>query len=446
MQITPVQNGAHSLAMALEAIDRALSNTGDEFAIKDAILRSHHALETLLKAALFDHNPVLLLDADAKVGKFVDHYAEFFAGKNQFLIDEARTIGVGECLRRLRSLRLLGDLSEREFSELTAGTDLLGAVRNAIQHFAVEVNPDRVLRVLGGLLPRFLDTIELLSRGPDRFRGVGYRLFMMHSGVDLGSVRREVARIYPRADHVLSTLRSEYDDLVRQAIEALKTEPFEGVQGRLVLRDYGEVGAPPYMPEVDASGILSFQIDRSRIHRLEWEGPAGLVEQADEDLQVIRFAGSVKIGDPSLEDMDADGQLAIGIGTIAAQVELEVRSLDGVLMIPGLAEHVSLLRDAIISLDATLDYRAVCLATEVHFSVQEVLEATGECRVHIRAFPKGYGEEEAQHAIDGILACPLTEETAPFRLNAFRDPDGKLRSSNRSLEWTIGLRGSLQFS
>lgn len=49
MEIDPRKNGIHSLAEALRAFKTFHENPDDVFALKDLILRTHHALETLFK-------------------------------------------------------------------------------------------------------------------------------------------------------------------------------------------------------------------------------------------------------------------------------------------------------------------------------------------------------------------------------------------------------------
>ena len=80
--VTPLENGVHSLATGLEAFQRFHQSPDDRFALKDAILRSHHAVETISKAVLYDQNPILILRGDTKVERFLQLIEQFIEGKS----------------------------------------------------------------------------------------------------------------------------------------------------------------------------------------------------------------------------------------------------------------------------------------------------------------------------------------------------------------------------
>lgn len=50
--IAPLENGVHSLAEAVRAFETFHGDSTNAFTLEDAILRSHHALETLFKLLL----------------------------------------------------------------------------------------------------------------------------------------------------------------------------------------------------------------------------------------------------------------------------------------------------------------------------------------------------------------------------------------------------------
>jgi hypothetical protein len=83
MKIDLRKNGIHSLAEGLRAF-RAFHENPEgpdiEFALKDSILRSYHALEILFKKALAQYNSVLLLEKNEKIGSFVESYKKFLNG------------------------------------------------------------------------------------------------------------------------------------------------------------------------------------------------------------------------------------------------------------------------------------------------------------------------------------------------------------------------------
>ena len=440
LEITPVDNGAHSFAMALKSVQDFLADPTDATAIKDAILRSHHGIETLVKSALFDHNPVMLLRDDAKVGTFVAHYAAFLRGDNAFLLDDAKTVGVNEGLMRLRSIGLLDGVDDRAFHALVAALEQLTAVRNAIQHFGVRLKGDRMLRVLGSLLPRFLDVFEELGTSSKRFRGYGYRLFMMSGGLgDLATVRKRIRDAFPDADAVLATLRHRYDQLLEAAAAAIRGQEFPDTAIRLSIRDHGEVGAPPYVPELNAEGLLTLRMDTGSIHRLGWR------DQWPDDVEPIRhvisYDGQVTIDAPTIDGPD----LVVGSsGKVALHLTIGLKQAHGIISLPGYDEHLEVLRDISVTVSAQVSYHGYGAATGSHYSVDTLNSAKGTLRVEIRGYPLGYDPDDPSQALVGILEAPLDQRSAPFRLHAFREPDGRL-ASNRTLEWAIGCVGVLRF-
>ena len=73
MKIDLRENGIHSLAEALRAFSTFHENpdaSNAAFALKDSVLRAHHALETLFKKALMQYNSVLLLVKKRKSWEF----------------------------------------------------------------------------------------------------------------------------------------------------------------------------------------------------------------------------------------------------------------------------------------------------------------------------------------------------------------------------------------
>lgn len=439
--LTPVENGLHSLAKGLEAFGKLHHDPSDVFALKDAVLRTHHAIETLTKATLFDINPVFVLKAETKIGTFISRFEEFADGKNSFIIDEEFTIGLTDALDRLRSLGELREYPDREFFQLRSAVKELEVFRNAIQHFAINANVEIVARVLGNVVPRFVDLLEVLFQSPRRAFGFGYSVVpFRHTTANLPGFRTKLDEIYPESGGVLVLLRSRYDDLIRRANEFFSGREFPGVVIKATVRDHGKVGPRPYMPEIALSGGIELAVDAHRLIFLA-TSPSGEEQQA----RIEAYEGSVTISNP-VKGGVAEQDLCFAVtGSIELRATIALGRADSAIRLPGAEEFVSVLRDIDIKLSASLRYNALALYDQAHYQVQKILTASGALELTITAVPAGYDTESKKHLVSGIYGCELDEKKAPFTLFAFVEPDGGLRD-HHSLDWTINTKSVLRFA
>jgi hypothetical protein len=150
MKIDLRENGIHSLAEALRAFSTFHENPDAPkaaFALKDSVLRAHHALETLFKKALMQYNSVLLLEKNEKVGSFVDSYKKFLNGDIAWELEELHTIGLKETIIRLNDFGFL-KMDSREFALFLDAVDKLERYRNRLQHLSLSADPDVIARIL----------------------------------------------------------------------------------------------------------------------------------------------------------------------------------------------------------------------------------------------------------------------------------------------------------
>jgi len=144
MEIDPRKNGIHSLAEALQELAEALQdfkkfheNPDDVFALKDSILRSHHALDTLFKHILYQINPVLLIKDETNVKKVIEGYNKFFRGETTTPLYELWTVTLEGTIKRLQDLGLLRGLEEREREYFLGSVKELTQYRNKLQHIGL---------------------------------------------------------------------------------------------------------------------------------------------------------------------------------------------------------------------------------------------------------------------------------------------------------------------
>jgi hypothetical protein len=435
--ITPIENGLHSLAKGLEAFNSLHNNPSDAFALKDAILRTHHAVETLIKAALFEINPVFVLKDETKIGKFVSKFQEFVEGKNSFIIDNEYTIGLIDAINRLHNLGKLSEYPEREFYQIRSALMELEVFRNAIQHFAINAKMEIVARILGNIIPRFMDLLEVLSRSRISFFGYGYSPIQLpHKTLELSEFRKKLNTIYPESEKIINLLRHRYDELISKTIEFFSGREFQETEISVRVRDHGKVGCPPYMPEITLKGALEIAVDAHQL--LLSNLPFDNVQQ----FQITNYEGSVIVANPVKKGNNDFNSIVTG--SIELQANIILPRSESAILLAGAEEFVPMLRDIDIGLTVSLHYEAIALYNQAHYDVRNILEAQGELKLIITAVPTGYDNESKKHMVNGSFSSSLDKQNAPFKLHAFVEPDGTL-SNHRILDWTINTKSVLRF-
>mgnify|MGYP005666240695 FL=1 len=251
MEIDPRKNGIHSLAEALRAFKKFHENSNDIFALKDAILRTHHALETLFKHILYQINPVLLVGEKIKVKEVIEGYNKWFRGEVATPLDVLWTITLEDAIKRLQELKLLKGLDESEREVFLKAIGELTQYRNSLQHLGLKTDPDRIGRILGVIIPR---AIEVLG-ATDSHIGLPSKFAFQSIGI-----MDDLCKILPEAPNIIDLLRYNYDNLIREAIQFFKGHTFNNQTLKLKIIDYGKVGAPPYMPNLIAEGFINLDI------------------------------------------------------------------------------------------------------------------------------------------------------------------------------------------
>jgi hypothetical protein len=440
--ITPIENGLHSLAKGLEAFNIFHSDPSNAFALKDGVLRTHHAVETLSKAALFELNPVFVLKSEIKVDKFISRFEEFAEGKNSFIVDEESTIGLADSLDRLHKIGELRGFPEREFFQLKNAAEELEEFRNALQHFAIKVNLEIVARVLGNIIPRFVDLLDVLSKSTRRFWGSGYSIMRLQNrAVDLSGFRKKLDDIYPESGRVIELLRSRYDQLIRQAVEFFSEREFPDTELHVKVEDHGRVGAPPYMPGIFLKGPFELSLD---VHRLIFQIPEeSFKPEKDNQPQITAYDASLKISNPTkLEDQ---GPFKVVHGSIELKATNALQQANSAIRLPNAEEYIPLLRNIEIKLAASIAYKAVAIYDQWHYDVQKILDESGSFKLTIAAVPSGYEADSRKHLLFGNLSFDLDKDNAPFRLHSFVELDGNLRD-HHIFEWSMAGRSVLRFA
>ncbi len=408
MEIDPRKNGIHSLAEALRAFKKFHEDPNDVFALKDSILRTHHALETLFKHILYQINPVLLVGEKIKVKEVVEGYNKWFRGEVATPLDELWTITLEDAIKRLQELKLLKELDESEREVFLKAIGELTQYRNSLQHLGLRTDPDRIGRILGVVIPR---AIEVLERTDSHL-------------ID------DLSKIMPEAPNIINLLRYNYDNLIRETIQFFKGCTFNDQTLRLKIIDHGKVGAPPYMPNLIAEGFFNLNLD---VHDLIGFGSGGKGP----------YKAEVRMSQPNFKEDRKLPNHGIAEGSLEFEADIKVDKAKGYLILPNAEEKIPVLRDLVVIIKAHLDYNAEALMTDWHYDCMRILQAKGELNVNLTSVPKGYKSEEIE--LIGRYQSTLNEENASFRLHAFLEPDGSLKDGPIHLEWIMNTMGDVEF-
>ena len=414
-------NGIHSLIEALKTFQKFHEKPDDpnvDFTLKDTILRTHHALETLFKNELLQHNSVLLLERDYKIGEFVEEYQKFLKGDLETELDEVRTINLKETIQRLDKFELL-KIDERDYALFYEAVEKLDRYRNRLQHFSLSADPDVIARMLGIVLPRAIDILDAIP---------------YHHPI-LGDIpRKPILKIleskFPDTVKTIKLLRSNYDSSIDQAVAFFKKKNFRNEKLELLIEDHGTGFWGP--PELKVKGFLNFQTKRV---------PPALGEASV--FGITDYVASTLISNPEFSGMNTfpfEGELR---GNIDFHAEIEFRKAENFLTMPESEEQVSFLRDLTLTIDANLQYEAKGYKGGGHFHIKEIQTSNGKLTILLTAIPRGYEGEKPK--IVGKFETVLNKENAPFTVHCFLEPDGSLRDQNRHLEWKINTSENIVF-
>ena len=162
MKLDLEANGLHSLVEALKAFRMFHEHPSDPnsvLALKDTILRTHHALETLFKGKLMQYNSALLLEDNFKIESFVKNYGRLLNGGLENELDDVRTINLKEAVQRLRDFGLI-KADDRNYALFYDNVEKLDRYRNRLQHLSLSADPDVIARMIGIVIPRAIDILD----------------------------------------------------------------------------------------------------------------------------------------------------------------------------------------------------------------------------------------------------------------------------------------------
>lgn len=407
MKITPFGNGVHSIASGLRHLEDYLSDSEDHYKLKDAITAIHHGIEALLKDVIFSHNPAFIFSDATTIKKIVDYYKKFYKYENYYLFDDALTISSMEALTRVQELEL-GDISQREYKELQESYQKLNTLRNQIQHFAISADPQAVIRIMGELVPKFIQYIETCyARPKDRADYVSHRpsLAMGHL-FKSADFQAELARFNPNAPAFVNQLRLTYDQLLRKAIESFQGTIAENALQKVSLESRGKVGAPPYYPDIELKGWLNISLVSYK------NGRDDIPYYSDGNT----YTGEITIEDIIEKRLDEwHSELS---QSLSLTFEINVGNLSEVIQLEEYQEYLQFLRNGVIVIAIDLHWTGTTIdAGEGPFGLSKFSELSGNVTIELNA--GFFGEPTNGRSVKLTQSFPLSENSTDLDVHAF---------------------------
>jgi hypothetical protein len=443
VDITPYKNGVHSLAEGLNCLHKYFDTPEDPYLMKEVVLKVHHGLETLLKDLLFQRNPVFLLVDKTKVSEVIEFYKGFYNGQNSYLFDEAKTITPDETINRIKDLKIISGISNKDFQQLASSFKTLNSLRNQLQHFAIKANPDAIIRVLGNLVPRTVSVLKTYyaSQGRNAHQPlvdtIPHQPLLGMEGffTTTHNIDADLNAIFSESTKIINLLEVKYDSLLKEAIRKLQGSTTEKVGISFKLRDHGNVGAPPYMPEITLEGWLNEKFEPHRNSSSEDRFHRG------EELKAV-YDSSLKIEQPEIVSGERGwGQNTTSKFTIRSESKVDIKSLS-FFQVDEIGDYLQFIKSPTVNIILELTCTSVGMFDSHHFDVRDVLSLEGVLKVEL--ISSVFGDPKDSPSIFGEYQIPLNEDNTTIRFHSFVESNGKLRD-HYSLELGVEDQSVLAF-
>jgi hypothetical protein len=420
-EIDPRINRIHSLAESLRAFKKFHDDNKDIFAMKDAIMRSQHALETLFKNMLYQLDPALLLPDETKIKKLVDDYQSLRTGNSSNLLDSTTTINLEDTVKRLQKLRLLKGIENSEYEQYSDSLKSLNEYRDKLQHFRVKAEPAVIGRILGNVLPKSVDIIEATHRylqldDPEHF--------------SLPPIMADLEKFYDQSRTVLALLRKEYDELMRQAILFLSTTVFQDQPLIVRIKYRGKEDASDQISGVSLNGFLEYEIDWFSVRMPSDET---IVEGYKEQMTIAEPQFTADVG--SVEHGMLEGSMRIIIKTIVnPRTILKLPDFDKVAGLGRLG----------IAIEISLHYKSKGTKTGNMLRTSALEKLSGKLKVNTDVISRGSKSIDTE--LVGVYEAALDTGNTSLEIFAFLFQNGSFDEANFHFDLRTAAKGNLTFT
>lgn len=381
MQISPFDNGSHSLAEGLKYLNEYLLDNAKQYSLKGAIINIHHGIETLLKDALFQRNPIFVLGEKTTIAQAIKRYKDFFENKNNYIFDDEFTINPTEALSRTKELRI-GEIKERDYQALKNSFERLNTLRNQLQHFALRADPQFVIKIFGDLVPKavkYISSCYTFDIGNRKILLPHYPLngmqYLFQGGA---SLLPYLEKFYPDAGTLIDLLQSKYDVMLNEALNKFKEKTLPSTIQKIELDSHGTIGAPPYYPTIKLSGWINENFES---HENSTESYGRFVHRPSS----ATYTASLNIDTPTLISTRESHFNNLMDHSISLSCEASVLDIPAFIALEEYNEYLEFLRDAKTTIIINIRFRGWAAEIDSNYRLDEVLDPEGEVIIKFTA-------------------------------------------------------------
>lgn len=415
MEITPYANGIHSLAESLRCLDNFLKDDNNQYLMKEAVIKSHHGLETLFKDILFQKNPIFLLSDSTSVKDIIGYYKGFYEKKNSFLFDEAKTITPSETIQRLKDLKIISGIAKKDYLQLVSSFEQLNSFRNQMQHFAIKANPESIIRLLGNLIPRAVKILKNcyseLSYSPyiERISVIPHKpLQGMEKLFDADkNIESDLNYIFPHSTEVIAMLESKYDILFNNAIQKFKSIAYKNLKLNMKIVGHGS----SFMPKIVLDGWINAHLD------FKGNLISGIILLDNEKPNAIYDVKTVIHQPIILVEPNDWNDLATTKNRITINAKISVLNPAKFFNIPDVEEYIQFIKSPEIILTIDIEYEGDGMFNDKHFDISTVKQLSGKVFIEISSLV--YGDSGVQPSIKGTQEFSLDPVNTSISFHSF---------------------------
>lgn len=154
IKISLRENGEHSFKRSLEFY-KAYERTQDQMLLKDTIIFLHHGIELLLKEVLIRHSPYLIFEELRDIPK--KQKDADTQGVGIFYLEKPpKSVSYDVAISRVEAFIKPEELNE----SLLKSLDQLNRLRNQLEHYAIEISREEVVKILEAIHKPILKLFE----------------------------------------------------------------------------------------------------------------------------------------------------------------------------------------------------------------------------------------------------------------------------------------------
>jgi hypothetical protein len=401
IKINAMENGLHSIAQGLLALDRFEKNPNDLMDLKDAILRSHHGIETLLKQALYRVNPLFILPGRTTVDEVVGSLARFPETTQLLPIEQLETVEMARAVRRASDLRLLAGLRPDEAAAFFETIAELTRLRNGLQHYEMTLDPLDVTALIGDTIPRAIGVLDSVfdeaHRAQLRSHGMEWK------GTPLEAPTMQVSQSlksrYAEASEIAERAADRYDRLVIQARNRLQGYTAPATQLSISTELFG---GPRNQPRLNLAGLV--KVATTHWGTLDDAPPFPRPGAAVEDQY---SAQCIHVGEPAFRSADRSSRRLVS-GSLRFVADLLFRRNRGRVVLPDTGDAMEFLREIHVQLVLNLTYEAEDWNEPPdRLRLHVTAKSAGSGNLTIRAAPLGHGEVDARALVTATMSALL---------------------------------------